>query len=60
MAMKLEYVKVAKYAKYDRKPTVCPHNDACRCENQDCYNCGWNPKVAKMRIEKLKKGMQGG
>ena len=57
MAMKLEYVKVTKY---DRKPTVCPHNSACRCTVKDCYNCGWNPVVAKMRIKNLKNGIQGG
>ena len=49
MAMKLEYVKVASYI----KPTVCPHNSACRCTEHNCYNCGWNPKVAKMRLDKI-------
>lgn len=47
--MELKYVKVANYV----KPTVCPHNDACRCEVKNCYNCGWNPKVAKMRMDKI-------
>ena len=56
MAMKLEYVKVAKYI----KPTVCKYNEGCRCTTRDCYNCGWNPIVAKMRIEKIKKQRQGG
>ena len=51
MAMKLEYVKVANYI----KPTVCPHNDACRCTERNCYKCGWNPKVAQMRMDKVLK-----
>ena len=51
MAMKLEYVKVASYT----KPTVCPHNNACRCHTKNCYNCGWHPTVAKMRLAKVLK-----
>lgn len=49
MAMKLEYVKVANY----EKETVCPHNNACRCTGRNCYRCGWHPKVAKKRLEKI-------
>jgi hypothetical protein len=49
MAIKLEYVPVANYT----KETVCPHNAACRCTVQNCFRCGWNPKVAKMRMEKI-------
>lgn len=49
MAIKLEYVKVANYV----KPTVCPHNDACRCTVKECYKCGWHPKVEKRRKEAL-------
>lgn len=49
MAYKLEYVKVASY----QKPTMCRYNEGCRCLVRNCYNCGWNPKVAKLRMEKL-------
>lgn len=49
--MELVYYKPARY----EKPTVCPHNDHCRCVVKNCYKCGWNPIVFKMRIEKLKK-----
>ena len=55
MAMKLEYVKIKGYT----KDTTCPHNEACRCTKRDCYKCGWNPTVAKARMEKLK-NRQGG
>ena len=48
--MKLEYYKVVPHGK--KKRTVCPHNDACRCMTKDCYHCGWNPIVAKIRLEK--------
>lgn len=51
MPIKLEYVKCNPYKK-DRS-FVCPHNDACRCEVKNCYNCGWNPKVAQMRLDKI-------
>lgn len=49
MAMKLEYVKVAHYD----KPTVCPHNSACRCSVKECHKCGWHPKVEKLRMQKI-------
>ena len=49
MAIKLEYVKVANY----KKQTVCKYNDGCQCEVRNCYKCGWNPVVAKMRLAKL-------
>ena len=48
--MKLEYIKVVKQ---DKGPFVCPHNQACRCQVKNCYNCGWNPKVAQIRSEKI-------
>jgi hypothetical protein len=51
MAMKLEYVKCVTYKK--ERNFVCPHNDACRCEVKNCYNCGWNPKVEKLRMQKI-------
>lgn len=38
---------------------TCPHNDAVDCEQskKKCYRCGWNPTVAKARMDKLlKKG----
>lgn len=55
MAIKLEYYKVD--PNYRRKPYACHHNDACVCEKRECYKCGWNPKVSKMRLEKyLQKG----
>lgn len=51
MAMKLEYVKVANYA----KDTGCPHNDALLCNAKKCKACGWNPSVAKMRLDNIKR-----
>lgn len=47
--MELEYIKVANYV----KETVCPYNAACRCTAKNCGRCGWNPTVAKMRLEKI-------
>lgn len=49
MAMKLEYVKVANYT----KDTGCPHNNALLCEVKNCKRCGWNPIVAKRRLDKI-------
>lgn len=60
--MALEYYKVQRYVKEGRRITkarnkfVCPHNDACVCSVKACINCGWNPNVAKARMEKICKG----
>ena len=50
MAIKLEYVKTASY---EKKSTVCKYNEGCQCAVKNCYNCGWNPVVAKMRLDKI-------
>ena len=47
--MKLEYVKVAHYT----KDKSCPHNDALVCDMRKCWCCGWNPRVAQKRSEKI-------
>ena len=33
---------------------VCPYNDCVSCEKNErhCWNCGWNPEVARQRLEK--------
>jgi len=41
---------------------TCPYNDAVDCEQgkKKCYTCGWNPAVAKVRMDKLlNKGVSG-
>lgn len=32
---------------------VCPHNHCVDCEVSECDRCGWNPKVAKARVEDM-------
>ena len=40
----------------------CPYNEACSCDpkKRRCNRCGWNPDVAKARLEKTcyKRGVQ--
>ena len=31
---------------------ICPHNYEVDCEASRCDSCGWNPVVAKARLEK--------
>ena len=31
----------------------CPYNEAINCYMRKCSTCGWNPEVAKMRLEAL-------
>ena len=35
----------------------CDYNRAIICDSEECYHCGWDPEVAKRRIEKLKEDM---
>lgn len=36
--------------------TPCPFNDGVLCFSQDkCAKCGWNPRIAKVRTEELKR-----
>ena len=38
------------------KPTPCPYNHEVGCEKANCESCGWNPMVAKARLEAFKRG----
>ena len=52
--IRLEYIKNDpdyKKKKKAKKRMVCPYNDACFCYKKECYKCGWNPTVAKLRQE---------
>lgn len=34
----------------------CPHNEGVACDDykqKPCHRCGWNPKVAQKRLEKI-------
>ena len=37
------------------KTPSCPHNKevACRYKERPCATCGWNPEVAKARLDKI-------
>lgn len=59
--MTLEYYKVdPNYKKECIFP--CPNNAYVVCTHKNCYHCGWNPTVAKMRMDKILKerGMHNG
>ena len=34
---------------------ACPYNEGVSCDHSTkrCHVCGWNPKVAKARLEKI-------
>ena len=49
--------------------TTCPYNAAVECgpidwrgrlAERDCSRCGWNPKVAKARLDKRLPAIQRG
>ncbi len=53
--MELQYIKCGKYNQV-RGVETCQYNDGCQCDRyqrKECYRCGWNPKVAQRRAEKL-------
>jgi hypothetical protein len=35
---------------------VCPYNKECRCDKMECYKCGWNPRVADLRMKHYQEG----
>lgn len=59
--MTLEYYKVD--PNYKKECSFkCPNNAYVACTQKNCYHCGWNPIVAKMRMDKILKerGMHNG
>lgn len=36
---------------------ICPHNYEVDCEASRCDRCGWNPEVARKRINEVMKNM---
>lgn len=36
---------------------ICPHNYEVDCEASKCDRCGWNPEVARKRVEEVIKNM---
>ena len=36
---------------------ICPHNYQIDCESLRCDRCGWNPEVAKKRVQEVMKTM---
>lgn len=48
-----------KYYPQWRPGEPCPNNVAVVCPDQtQCSRCGWNPKVAKQRLENLEKELK--
>lgn len=38
---------------------ACPHNVAIECYTKKCDSCGWNPEVAKARLEAYERKRKG-
>lgn len=38
----------------------CRYNNMVGCDTRNCEQCGWNPKVANERLEKIRAEMAGG
>lgn len=55
--MELEYYKPQHYKKQEYYD--CPHNEGCRCRWKNCHKCGWNPKVADARMQKIMQARGG-
>ena len=54
--MELEYIKNDpdwKAKKKAQKNTDCPYNEGLICEKKECWRCGWNPKVAEVRMARM-------
>ena len=44
-------------AYYGETENICPYNREVDCKTPKCDRCGWNPEVAKARMEDLIGGM---
>ena len=55
--MELQYYKPQHYKK--RGYHDCPHNEGCRCNVKNCHKCGWHPKVAEARMQKIRQARGG-
>ncbi len=53
-----ECAKKAQYGKRVRVEMDCKFNRGVGCVVQNCENCGWNPKVEKIRKARLEKEMR--
>ena len=50
----LKYMERKRRKKKEKGIPLCRHNQWVVCEHQcSCGNCGWNPKVAQRRMDKL-------
>ena len=45
-------------ARIEAVGTDCPYNVAIDCYEHKCNSCGWNPRVAKERTEKILQKME--
>lgn len=54
--MELQYYKVDPNYKKERQ-FVCPHNNEVMCDFKKCHKCGWHPKTAKIRLDRIRKAM---
>ena len=34
---------------------ICQYNEEIICDSNECYHCGWDPKVARKRSKELRK-----
>jgi len=42
------------YIPIKEEPPTCPFNDGVVCSgNGPCHHCGWNPPVAKDRLDRI-------
>ena len=32
---------------------ICQYNEGVICDSDECYHCGWDPKVAKARLREI-------
>jgi hypothetical protein len=49
--MELQYIK--NDIKREKGRIVCRYNEEVRCDRLRCGKCGWNPEVARRRMEKM-------
>lgn len=59
--MELQYIKndPGYKKKSYHKNNPCPYNEGCACQKKECWKCGFNPKVAQARSDKMLEVLNG-
>lgn len=48
-----DFDRTLSWEKDEENKWQCPYQDGVSCHSRKCNKCGWNPEVAKSRLDKI-------